>query len=44
VVLGLLAIVRTASEGGGPTALGFIVGVGLVVAGSLRIWLLRRAG
>jgi hypothetical protein len=42
VVLGVVALVRTAFAGGSATALGYIVGLGLVVAGVLRLWVLRR--
>jgi len=42
VVLGLALIVRTLAEGGGPLALGLLLGVLFVAAGLGRIWVSRR--
>jgi hypothetical protein len=42
VVIGLAAVVRTAVEGGSGAALGYIIGFGLVVAGILRLYVLRK--
>jgi len=44
VVLGVVALVRTAAGAGLAPAVGYLLGVGLVVAGGLRLWLLRRTG
>jgi hypothetical protein len=44
VVIGIAAIVRTALAGGSGAALGYIIGVGLVAAGILRLYVLRRTG
>ena len=41
VVLGLVLIVLALVRGGGPTALGILVGVGMTLAGAGRLWLLR---
>jgi hypothetical protein len=37
-LVGLAVIVRTLAEGGGPVALGLIIGVLLVLAGGLRLY------
>jgi hypothetical protein len=42
VVLGIVAVVRTAVEGGSGAALGYIIGVGLIAAGILRLYVLRK--
>jgi hypothetical protein len=42
VVLGVAVIVRTAVAGGGLLALGYVLGVLLVLAGALRLYLSRR--
>jgi hypothetical protein len=41
VVLGLVLIVLALVRGGGPMALGVLVGVGMTLAGAGRLWLLR---
>jgi hypothetical protein len=41
VVLGLVLTVLALARGGGPTALGVLVGVGMTLAGAGRLWLLR---
>jgi hypothetical protein len=41
VVLGLVLIGLALARGGGPTALGVLVGVGMTLAGAGRLWLLR---
>jgi hypothetical protein len=41
-LLGVAAIVRTALAGGSTGALGYVLGVGLVAAGSLRLWVALR--
>jgi uncharacterized membrane protein HdeD (DUF308 family) len=40
--LGLVVLVRTAVAGGSVLAIGWVIGVGLIVVGALRLWLLRR--
>jgi hypothetical protein len=42
VVLGVAMIVRTAVAGGGPLALGFVLGALLILAGALRLYLSSR--
>lgn len=42
IVLGLALIVRTVAEGGGPLAIGLLLGVLFVAAGLGRIWVSRR--
>jgi hypothetical protein len=42
IVLGVTVIVRTAVAGGGVLALGYLLGILLVVAGTLRLYLSRR--
>ena len=41
LLLGAVLIVSTVARGGGPLALGVLVGVGLAFAGAGRLWLLR---
>jgi hypothetical protein len=41
VVLGPVLIGLALARGGGPTALGVLVGVGMTLAGAGRLWLLR---
>jgi hypothetical protein len=41
VALGLVILVQTAVRGGG---IGYLLGVLMIGAGALRIWLLRRGG
>ena len=42
VVIGLALIVSALARGGGPLALGVILGVLLVLLGAGRLWLARR--
>ena len=42
VIIGIAAVVRTALEGGSGAALGYIIGVGLIAAGILRLYVLRK--
>ena len=42
VVLGLAMIARTFAAGGGPLALGIVMGLLFVAAGAGRIWAERR--
>jgi hypothetical protein len=42
IVFGLIVLVRTATAGGSTLAVGYLIGAGLVVAGCLRLWILRR--
>ena len=44
ILIGIAAIVRTAAAGGGGLAVGYLLGVGLIVAGVLRLLVLRRSG
>jgi hypothetical protein len=43
IVLGLALVVRTLTEGGGPLAIGMLLGVLFVAAGLGRIWVSRRS-
>jgi hypothetical protein len=42
VVIGIAAVVRTALAGGSGAALGYIIGVGLIAAGVLRLYVIRK--
>jgi hypothetical protein len=42
VLIGLAIIVRTLAAGGGPLALGLLLGLLFVAAGAGRLWLERR--
>ena len=42
VVLGLAMIVRTLAAGGGPLAVGIVMGLLFVAAGAGRLWAERR--
>ena len=42
IVLGVALILRTAVAGGGVLALGYVLGVLLVLAGTLRLYLSAR--
>jgi formate hydrogenlyase subunit 3/multisubunit Na+/H+ antiporter MnhD subunit len=42
VVIGLAMIVRTLSAGGGPLAVGLLMGLLFVAAGAGRLWVERR--
>jgi hypothetical protein len=42
VVIGLALIVRTLAAGGGPVAVGMLMGLLFVAAGAGRIWAERR--
>ena len=42
VVIGLAIVVRTLAEGGGPAALGLLLGVLFVAAGAGRLYAERR--
>jgi hypothetical protein len=42
VLIGVAMIVRTATSGGGPAAVGIVMGVLFVAAGAGRLWVERR--
>jgi hypothetical protein len=42
MVIGIAVLVRTATSGGSALAVGYLIGGGLLVAGGLRLWLLRK--
>jgi hypothetical protein len=42
IAIGALALVRTAIAGGSGLAVGYLLGVGLIAAGVLRLAILRR--
>jgi len=44
VVLGLAIVVRTLALGGGPVAVGVVVGLLFCLAGGLRLWAESRSG
>jgi hypothetical protein len=44
VVLGVAMVVRSVARGGGPLALGVVLGTMLAVIGALRLWAARGAG
>ena len=44
IVLGVVILVRTLAEGGGPLATGLLLGVLFIAAGAGRLWMARRAG
>ncbi len=44
VVLGLVALARTAAGAGLAPAIGYLIGVALVAGGGLRLWLVQRTG
>lgn len=43
VLIGVALLVRTLAAGGGPVALGVLVGLLFVAAGAGRLWLERRS-
>jgi hypothetical protein len=43
-VVGVVMAAATLARGGGPLALGFVVGVLFVALGAARIWLVRARG
>ncbi|MEA2196318.1 MAG: hypothetical protein QOJ25_369 [Solirubrobacteraceae bacterium] len=43
VVIGVVLLVRTLTLGGGPTAIGLILGVGFIAAGAGRLYLASRS-
>ena len=42
MVIGVVIVVRTLAEGGGPAAIGLVLGVLFVAAGAGRLYLERR--
>jgi hypothetical protein len=42
IVIGIALIVRTLAEGGGPLAVGLLLGVLFAAAGAGRLWVSRR--
>jgi hypothetical protein len=42
--VGLLLVVKTLVAGGGPLALGLVVGVGFAIVGAARVWIATRGG
>ena len=42
LVIGVAVLVRTASAGGSGLSVGYLIGGGLVIAGALRLWLLKK--
>jgi hypothetical protein len=44
ILVGLAMVVSAIARGGGPLALGVILGIGLAALGAGRLWLAREAG
>lgn len=44
VVLGVAVVISALARGGGPLALGVVLGIGLVAFGAGRLWLARGGG
>ena len=44
VVIGLLLLVVTLANGGGPFSVGFLLGLAFLAVGVLRLWLATRSG
>jgi len=44
IAIGLLVLVTTLANGGGPASLGFVLGIAFVAVGGLRLWLGLRGG
>jgi len=44
VVIGLLVLVVTLANGGGPLSLGFLMGIAFLLVGVGRIWLGSKVG
>jgi hypothetical protein len=44
VAIGLLLLVVTLANGGGPASVGFLLGIAFLAVGVLRLWLTTRSG
>jgi hypothetical protein len=44
VAIGLLLLVVTLANGGGPLSVGFLLGLAFLAVGGLRLWLATRSG
>ena len=44
VAIGLLLLVATLSQGGGPASVGFLMGIAFVAIGLGRLWIGSRTG
>jgi hypothetical protein len=44
VAIGLLLLVVTLANGGGPVSIGVLLGIAFLAVGVLRLWLATRAG
>jgi uncharacterized membrane protein HdeD (DUF308 family) len=44
ILIGIAAVVRTVVAGASGLAVGYLLGIGLIVAGVLRLLVLRRSG
>lgn len=42
--IGILVLVTTLTNGGGPASLGFVLGLAFIAVGGLRLWLALRSG
>lgn len=44
IAIGLLVLVTTLANGGGPASVGFLLGVAFLLVGAGRLWLGSRVG
>jgi hypothetical protein len=44
VVIGIAVLATTLANGGGPTSVGFLMGLAFVAVGALRFWASSRMG
>jgi hypothetical protein len=44
IVIGLLVLVVTLANGGGPASLGFLLGIAFLIVGGGRLWVNSRIG
>lgn len=44
IAIGLLVLVTTLANGGGPASLGFLLGLAFLAVGAARLWLGLRSG
>ncbi len=42
VAIGVLLLITTLANGGGPLSVGFLLGLAFVLVGALRLWLATR--
>ena len=44
VAIGVVVLVTTLANGGGPASTGFLMGIAFIVVGAVRLWLGTRTG